>query len=103
MFLYLGPGSYFYPLMRDKVIFYSLLTYIVYFGLGKRFFTIKMFSLFYMLINTCIDIAHVTVGPWYVGEVLTGVYGLISVHGLYVAGHFLPGSMTYLHGILQVG
>ena len=42
-------------------------------------------------------------GPWYVGEVLTDVYGLVSVHGVRVAGHFLPGSVTYIHGIIQVG
>ena len=41
-------------------------------------------------------------GPMYVGELLTGVYGVVTVHGLYVGGVFLPGSMTYLHGILQV-
>ncbi len=36
-------------------------------------------------------------------EVLTGQYGLIGAHGVYVSGHFLPGSMTYLYGYLQVG
>ena len=41
-------------------------------------------------------------GPWYIGELLTGVYGLVGVHGVIVAGHFLPGSMTYLNGVLQV-
>ena len=41
-------------------------------------------------------------GPWYIGELLTGVYGLVGVHGVIVAGHFLPGSLTYLHGGLQV-
>ena len=43
-----------------------------------------------------------TIGPWYVAEVLTGMYGVIGVHGVYVGGHFLPGSMTYLHGQFQV-
>ena len=41
-------------------------------------------------------------GPWYIGELLTGVYGLVGVHGVIVAGHFLPGSLTYLNGVLQV-
>ena len=27
---------------------------------------------------------------------------MVGVHGVRVAGHFLPGSMTYLHGVLQV-
>ena len=41
-------------------------------------------------------------GPWYVGEVMTGIYGLVFVHGVAVAGHFLPGSMTYLTGAIMV-
>ena len=31
------------------------------------------------------------------------MYGTVSVHGINVVGHHLPGSMTYLYGILQVG
>lgn len=30
------------------------------------------------------------------------MYGLVGVHGVIVAGHFLPGSLTYLNGVLQV-
>lgn len=41
-------------------------------------------------------------GPWYFGEILTGVYGSVSVHGVSVGGQFIPGSMTYVHGSLQV-
>ena len=41
-------------------------------------------------------------GPWCVGEIVTGVYGLIWVHGVQAAGHFIPGSLTYLYGVLQV-
>ena len=33
---------------------------------------------------------------------MTGVYGLIWVHGVQVAGNFIPGSLTYLFGSLQV-
>ena len=36
------------------------------------------------------------------GEVVRGMYGFVWVHGVYVAGHFVPGSMTYLHGIFEV-
>ena len=31
------------------------------------------------------------------------MYGWVSVRGVRVAGHFLPGSMTYLHGVIEVG
>lgn len=41
-------------------------------------------------------------GPWFIGEVLTGVYGTVGVHGVSIKGHFIPGSMTYTHGIIQV-
>lgn len=43
------------------------------------------------------------VGPWYYGELITGVYGFVSVHGIYLMGQWIPGSMTYLHGTIQVG
>ena len=33
---------------------------------------------------------------------MDGVYGFVCVHGVFVMGHFIPGSMTYLHAILQV-
>ena len=36
------------------------------------------------------------------GEVLSGTYGSIWTHGVYVAGHFVPGSLTYLHSIIEV-
>lgn len=72
---WLSSGShYFQPLVRSPRVFWPLVFYITYFGIG----------------------------PMYVGELLTGVYGVVTVHGLYVGGVFLPGSMTYLHGILQV-
>lgn len=36
------------------------------------------------------------------GEIISGVYGVVSAHGVYVNGHFLPGSMTYFRGAFQV-
>ena len=45
---------------------------------------------------------QIILGPWYFGEILTGVYGSVSVHGIIVGGQFIPGSMTYIHGIVQV-
>ena len=42
------------------------------------------------------------IGPWFFGEVLTGVYGTVGVHGVSIKGHFIPGPMTYLHGIIEV-
>ena len=45
---------------------------------------------------------HLSLGPWYVGEILTDVYGFVCVHGVYVMGTLIPGSLTYLHGTMQV-
>ena len=36
------------------------------------------------------------------GEMLTGHYGFVCMHGVYVMGTFLPGSMTYLNGNILV-
>ena len=54
-------------------------------------------SMLYVCVCVC-----VCVGPWCVGEIVSGVYGLIWVHGVQVAGHFIPGSLTYLFGSFQV-
>ena len=41
-------------------------------------------------------------GVWFVGELLSGIYGIVSAHGLIVANTFIPGSITYLHGSFMV-
>ena len=33
------------------------------------------------------------------GELITGVYGWVFPHGLYVGGHVIQESITYVHGI----
>ena len=47
-------------------------------------------------------ILYTPIGPWYLGEITTGVYGFVCVHGVYLMGRFIPGSITYLHGLTQV-
>jgi len=37
-----------------------------------------------------------------VGELLAGHYGFVCMHGVYVMGTFIPGSMTYFNGNIQV-
>lgn len=83
--------------MQNKSVFVPLLVYVTYFGIGG------LLQKFNSYIYVCIEEARFQLpGPWYVGEVLTGVYGTVSAHGVNVVGHHLPGAMTYLHGILQV-
>ncbi|XP_055293012.1 transmembrane protein 62-like isoform X1 [Moschus berezovskii] len=41
-------------------------------------------------------------GPWFVGEITKGKLGCCFSFGIFVDGHFLQGSMTFIVGILQL-
>ena len=41
-------------------------------------------------------------GPWFIGEVIDGHSGACFAFGVFVDGHFLEGSLTYVVGFLQV-
>jgi len=41
-------------------------------------------------------------GPWFIGEIISGQIGCMFVYGLYVNGHFIPGSLTFYYGVFQV-
>lgn len=70
-----GTGlKYLQSLTGNKRIFIPLISFIIYTGIG----------------------------PLFMGEVVRGMYGFVWVHGVYVTGHFVPGSMTYLHGIFEI-
>lgn len=45
---------------------------------------------------------YLAVGPWSIGEVVDGHMGIVFLWGIFVNGNFLPGSLTYLHGFLQL-
>ncbi|RMX57380.1 hypothetical protein pdam_00016016 [Pocillopora damicornis] len=42
------------------------------------------------------------VGPWVIGEMMQGHLGALFVHGMYLKQHWIPGSLTYYYGIMQV-
>ena len=42
------------------------------------------------------------IGPWFVGELMAGHIGAMFVYGLYVDGHFIPGTLTFFYGYWQV-
>ncbi|CAH3189894.1 unnamed protein product [Porites lobata] len=42
------------------------------------------------------------IGPWFVGEMTRGHLGALFVHGMYVKGHWIPGSLSYYYGIVQL-
>ncbi|XP_065919104.1 transmembrane protein 62-like isoform X2 [Dysidea avara] len=52
----------------------------------------------FLFYPTIIFLLNYGIGPWYIGELLSGVYGIVTVHGLFIPGTFIPGSKTYLHG-----
>ncbi|PFX23311.1 Transmembrane protein 62 [Stylophora pistillata] len=41
-------------------------------------------------------------GPWVIGEMLQGHIGALFVHGMYLKQHWIPGSLTYYYGIMQL-
>lgn len=47
-------------------------------------------------------VVYLCVGPWAYGEVIDGHWGWIYAWGIYVNGGYLPGSLTYLYGFLQL-
>ncbi|XP_019824179.2 transmembrane protein 62 isoform X1 [Bos indicus] len=45
---------------------------------------------------------YTVLGPWFVGEITKGKLGCCFSFGIFVDGHFLQGSLTFIVGILQL-
>nr|XP_020762392.1 transmembrane protein 62 isoform X1 [Odocoileus virginianus texanus] len=45
---------------------------------------------------------YTVLGPWFVGEIIKGKLGCCFSFGIFVDGHFLQGSITFIVGILQL-
>lgn len=41
-------------------------------------------------------------GPWFIGELIDGHSGVCFAFGVFIDGHFLEGSLTYVVGVVQV-
>lgn len=41
-------------------------------------------------------------GPWFIGEMIDGHSGACFAFGVFIDGHFLEGSLTYVVGVVQV-
>ncbi|KAF3845186.1 hypothetical protein F7725_008349 [Dissostichus mawsoni] len=50
-----------------------------------------------LLFNLC-----TALGPWFVGELIDGHSGACFAFGVFVDGHFLEGSLTYVIGVVQL-
>ncbi|KAM6201127.1 transmembrane protein 62 [Rhynchocyon petersi] len=45
---------------------------------------------------------YTVLGPWFVGEIVTGKIGCCFSFGIFVDGHFIQGSLTFIIGIMQL-
>ncbi|XP_059228625.1 transmembrane protein 62 isoform X3 [Mustela nigripes] len=45
---------------------------------------------------------YTALGPWFIGEITKGKLGCCFSFGMFVDGHFLQGSLTFVVGILQL-
>ncbi|KAK6304709.1 hypothetical protein J4Q44_G00252950 [Coregonus suidteri] len=50
-----------------------------------------------MLFNLC-----AALGPWFIGELIDGHSGACFDFGVFIDGHFIEGSLTYVIGVVQV-
>ncbi|XP_036450088.1 transmembrane protein 62 [Colossoma macropomum] len=58
---------------------------------------INIFYYTLLLFNLC-----TALGPWFIGEVIDGHTGACFAFGVFVDGHFLEGSLTYVVGVIQL-
>uniref|UniRef100_A0A8C6YWU5 Transmembrane protein 62 n=1 Tax=Nothoprocta perdicaria TaxID=30464 RepID=A0A8C6YWU5_NOTPE len=73
--------------------------------LSLRFGFLQSFILLsdhYVLVSTVSKTAFPRDCPWFVGELVDGQMGACFSFGVFVGGHFLQGSLTFVVGILQL-
>ncbi|XP_024894596.1 transmembrane protein 62 isoform X2 [Pteropus alecto] len=58
---------------------------------------INIFYYFVLLLTL-----YTVLGPWFIGEITKGKMGCCFSFGIFVDGHFLQGSITFIVGILQL-
>lgn len=65
----------------------------------KHWLLCSIDRLFYPLI---LFYLYILLGPWMVGEVIDGHTGWVFMWGIFVKGVFLPGTLSYLYGFVQL-
>ncbi|XP_071354794.1 transmembrane protein 62 isoform X2 [Trachinotus anak] len=58
---------------------------------------IDIFYYSLLLFNLC-----TALGPWFIGELIDGHSGACFAFGVFIDGHFLEGSLTYVVGVVQL-
>ena len=56
----------------------------------------------YMVTFACAVSPSLPTGPWFIGELIDGHSGACFAFGVFIDGHFLEGSLTYVVGVVQV-
>jgi len=64
--------------------------------IGKSFHLISSISFFYYPL--VLSPLYLTVGPWFIGEVLTNSIGVVFCWGTFVYGSYIPTATTWLYG-----
>lgn len=59
--------------------------------------TMDTFYYSLLLFNLC-----TALGPWFIGELIDGHSGACFAFGVFIDGHFLEGSLTYVVGVVQL-
>ncbi|KAL5008024.1 hypothetical protein ScPMuIL_013605 [Solemya velum] len=77
------------PFLRPFLVFFNRWLY-------RTWLVARTRSLYFLLTGF---ILYIAIGPWFVGEMLTGHTGVVFVWGIYIGRDFLPGTLTYYYGI----
>ncbi|CAH1262142.1 TMEM62 [Branchiostoma lanceolatum] len=59
----------------------------------------KVDQLYYPLF--CFGV-YIPFGPWFYGELIQGHYGVLFMHGTYIAGGYVPGLWSHAYATLQI-
>uniref|UniRef100_A0A3Q3KG63 Transmembrane protein 62 n=1 Tax=Mastacembelus armatus TaxID=205130 RepID=A0A3Q3KG63_9TELE len=51
---------------------------------------------------SCVVSPSLSTGPWFIGELIDGHSGACFAFGVFIDGHFLEGSLTYVVGVVQL-
>ncbi|XP_073921890.1 transmembrane protein 62 isoform X8 [Castor canadensis] len=81
-----------YPELKEPPGFINLTSFSLH-VLSK----INIFYYFVLLLTL-----YTVLGPWFFGEIIDGKLGCCFSFGIFVNGHFLQGSLTFIVGILQL-
>lgn len=87
---------------RTDAFFYSLLLFNLCTALGETAVTSFKTSPREQQSRLGMNAAAFFSGPWFIGELIDGHKGACFAFGVFIDGHYLEGSLTYVVGVIQV-